>query len=125
METFFVNKVAFFTTVSDHIKFTTAQHIKSRKRENIVDSLDKVKNVYTAHGFDPKLILMDGEFVPIQEDILKMDITLNTCAANEHVPKIERQIRVIKERVRCTRHTLPFKVIPLLMLIEMIYSSVL
>jgi hypothetical protein len=32
---------------------------------------------------------------------------------------------VIKERVRVTRHTLPFKVIPLTMLIELIYSSIL
>ena len=37
---------------------------------------------------------------------------------------IERQIRVIKERVRAIRHTLPFKVIPLIMLIKMTYFSI-
>jgi hypothetical protein len=52
-------------------------------------------------------------------------IVLNTTAAKEHVPKIERQICVIKERVRAIRHTLPFKMIPLIMLINLIYSSIL
>ena len=52
-----------------------------------------------------------------------MGIQLNLTAANEHVPRIKRQIWVIKEHVRAIRHTLPFKVIPLLMLIEMIYHA--
>ncbi len=68
---------------------------------------------------------MDREFVPMKHELASAGIMLNTTAANEHVPKIERQIRVIKERVRATRHSLPFKLIPLLMLIELIYSSTL
>ncbi len=70
-------------------------------------------------------MLLDGEFIPLKYILSSAGIILNTTAANEHVPKIERQIRVIKERVRATRHTLPFKVIPLTMLIELIYSSTL
>jgi hypothetical protein len=70
-------------------------------------------------------MLMDGEFVPLRNELSSNGIVLNTTAANEHVPKIERQIRVIKERVRATRHTLPFKVIPLTMLISLVYSSIL
>jgi hypothetical protein len=68
-------------------------------------------------------ILMDGEFVPLKHDLFMAGIVLNTTAAIEHVPKIERQIRVIKEHVHATRHTLPFKMIPLIMLIDLIYSS--
>jgi hypothetical protein len=67
---------------------------------------------------------MDGEFVPLKHELASRGIVLNTTSANEHVPKIERQIRVIKERVRATRHTLPFKVLPLIMLIELVYSSI-
>ena len=37
---------------------------------------------------------------------------INLTAANEHEPFIERRIRVIKERVRALRHTLPFKRLP-------------
>jgi len=67
---------------------------------------------------------MDGEFAPLAEDLLSMGIALNMTAANEHVPKVERQIRVIKERVRCTRHTMPFTQVPVVILIQLVYHSV-
>ena len=36
------------------------------------------------------------------------------------MPGIERQHRVIKERARACRHTLPFEVLPRLLLVEMV-----
>jgi hypothetical protein len=69
-------------------------------------------------------MIMDGEFVPLKHDLATAGIVLNTTAANEHVPKTERQIRVIKEFACATRHTLPFKVIPLTMLIDLVYSTI-
>lgn len=49
-------------------------------------------------------IYMDQEFECLR-DLLKNDpvtcgATLNCSSANEHVPEIERRIRVIKERAR-------------------------
>ena len=120
---FFVNNVPFFTSISEHIKFTTAENISSRKITNIIQSLRNAKAVYTARGFNVHKVLMDGEFAPLKHLLAEMKVQLNLTAANEHVPRIERQIRVIKERVRAARHTLPFKIIPLLMLIELIYTS--
>jgi hypothetical protein len=66
-------------------------------------------------------MLMDGEFFPLQNKLASSGIVLNTTSANEHVPRIEHQIRVIKERVRATRHQLPYTVIPLTMMINLIY----
>jgi hypothetical protein len=122
---FFVNKAPFFATITDHIKFTTAEHIANRKILSLVQAPHHVQAVYTVRGFRIKSMLMDGEFVPLKHNLASAGIALNTTAANEHVPKIERQIREIKERVCATRHTLPFKVIPLTMLIELMYSSTL
>ena len=122
---FFVNSVPFFATVSDHIKFTTSEQLKNRKLPQILTASTHVQAVYEARGFKIATMLMDREFVPMKHDLASAGIQLNTTAANEHVPKIERQIRVIKERVRATRHTLPFKLIPLLMLIELVYCSTL
>ena len=123
---FFVNRVPFFATISDHIKFTTAEHIANRKLKQLVLASTHAQALYTARGFQVKSMLMDGEFVPLKHELSTAGIVLNTTAANGHVPKIERQIRVMKERVRATRHTLPFKMIPLtIMLIDLIYSSVL
>jgi hypothetical protein len=50
---------------------------------------------------------------------------LNTTAASERVPEIERQIRVIKERARAIVSTLPFKNLPSRMIIELIHFVVL
>ena len=36
-------------------------------------------------------------------------ITLNTTAANEHVPTTDKQIKMVKERVRSTWNLLPYK----------------
>ena len=121
---FFINEVPFFATVSDHIKFTTMKHIANRKLKQLVLASQHVQAIsYAASDFKIKVMIMDGEFVPLKHDLAIAGIVLNATAANEHVPKIERQIRVIKERVSATRHTLPFKVIPLVMLVDLVYSS--
>ena len=70
-------------------------------------------------------ILMDGEFEPLHNDLNQAGINLNVTAANKHVPQIKQQIRVIKERVQATCHSLlPFKMMPQLMLIKMVYNVV-
>jgi hypothetical protein len=49
---------------------------------------------------------------------------VNLASANEHVPEIERRIRVVKERCRSCRHGLPFKQIPKLLTIHIVMNSV-
>ncbi len=63
-------------------------------------------------------ILMDNEFEKLRP--LVPGININTTAAKEHVPEIERRIRVIKERGRALLNTPPFKKMPQLILIELI-----
>ena len=57
-------------------------------------------------------------FVPLCTDLLTLGINPNFATQNEHVPKIERQHRVIKERAHACRHDLPFKVLTRLMLVK-------
>ena len=61
----------------------------------------------------------------MRKALLKMGVLLNIASASEHVPEIERQHRVIKEQARACRHSLPFKMIPKIMITEMIYNCVL
>ena len=84
-----MNKVPFFTTLSDHLKFTTVSNLKSHKGPDIVQALSKVHGLYTAHGFTLKLIVMDGKFAPHELEINKLGMHLNMMAASEHIPKIE------------------------------------
>ncbi len=66
---------------------------------------------------------MDNEFEKLQN--LVPTLTINTTAAKEHVLEEERKIRLIKERGRGILNTLPFKKMPRLMLIELVYHVVL
>jgi hypothetical protein len=68
---------------------------------------------------------MDREFECMRDELITHRINLNTTAASEDVPNVERQIRVLKERARALRSTLPFKIIPGRMIIEMLVNVVL
>ena len=45
---FFINKVPFFPTVSDHLKFTTMEHIANRKLKQLVLASLHVQAIYAA-----------------------------------------------------------------------------
>ncbi len=66
---------------------------------------------------------MDNELEKLRN--LVPILAINTTAAREHVPEVERKIRLIKERGRGILNTLPFKKMPRLVLIELIYHVVL
>ena len=51
-------------------------------------------------------------------------INLNTTAADEHVPEIERQIRVVKERARSVWNTLTFVHFLNVMIVELIQKVI-
>ena len=53
---FFVNKVPYFATISDHIKFTTAEHIINCRIEQLVQASKHVQAVYSARGLRIKYI---------------------------------------------------------------------
>ena len=42
---------------------------------------------------------MDGQFQPLVGPLAQIGIDTNLCAANEHIPEIERAIRFLKERI--------------------------
>ncbi len=69
------------------------------------------------------MVLMDNEFEKLQN--LMPILVTNTTVVKEHVPEVERKIRLIKEWGRGILNTLPFKKMPRLMLIELVYHVVL
>ena len=60
----------------------------------------KIVKLYAKGGFQIKVVLMDKEFNKIKDDVGHLEV--NTTATREHVAKIERQIRLVKERTQCT-----------------------
>jgi hypothetical protein len=53
-----------------------------------------------------------------------IDARLNLAITNEHVPEIERRIRVVKERCRANRHSLPFQWLPKPLTIDIVLNAV-
>ena len=82
--------------------------------------------IYLQRGFRVTDVNVDGEFAPIKPFIQGMPggPKVNLASANEHVPEIERRIRVVKERCRAIRHSLPYNRIPRLLTIWIVFNSV-
>jgi hypothetical protein len=70
--------------------------------------------MYTARGFNVTRLEADREFNCIVNDVLPHD--MNIADADDHVHEVERSIRTVKERVRCTIQGLPFRRVPKIMI---------
>jgi len=69
-------------------------------------------------------ILGDNEFEAIEDDMTEMGIEVNITAKEEHVPEIERQHQVIKERARAVIQTLPYRRMPEKMRIALLQNVI-
>ena len=81
--------------------------------------LKKAFAEYQNRGFRIRVVHADNEFDTLEPELLELGVEYNGVAANEHVPEIERQIRVIKERIRCAWSQLPYKYKPKNMVIAL------
>lgn len=112
----FLDKLKVFVTYSRRVAFSTADILPSREIDDIYEACKKVLAMYTHRGIPIKFILGDREFEPMAQRLLiNDDVRFNGTSANEHVPEIERNNRVTKERCRATRSVLPYKTYPKLM----------
>jgi hypothetical protein len=126
VDLFYVNKIIFFLTLSRKIDFTAVNHLKTRTARDMFAAFKEVYKFYLQRGFRITEVHADNEFGPLRALITGMPRgpTLNVASADEHVPEIERRIRVVKERTRALRHSLPFNRIPRMMTIHAVLSVV-
>jgi hypothetical protein len=97
---FFVNKIHFFLTLSQHICFTAVNHLVDRTVPQMFKAFKEMYQYYLHCGFHIMMVHADGEFAPLKTLIEAMPSgpMVNLASANEHIPEIERRIRVVKER---------------------------
>ena len=79
--------------------------------------------MYKARGFKITHLVTDTEFAVLRNQIMALGIVLNVTSADEHVPEIERNIRYLKEKVRGTVNSLPFKILPQVIIKAIIIDS--
>jgi hypothetical protein len=106
--------------------FTAVNHLPDRTVPQIFKAFKEMYQYYLQRGLHIKAVHADGEFAPLKTLIEAMTggPMINLASANEHVPEIEPRIRVVKERCRATRHSLPFHTIPKLMTIHIVLNVV-
>ena len=86
----------------------------NRKIITIFKALKAMHNYYLQRGLKIVFIKGDGEFKPLE--VMMPELygapKLNLASASEHVPEIERKIRVIKEQVCAVMYGMPFNAVP-------------
>jgi hypothetical protein len=122
----FVNKNPFLLTPSRNITFTVVNHLMDRTVPQIFKAFKEIYQYYLQRGFHITVVHTDGEFAPLKPVIeyIPGGTVVNLASANEHVPKIERRIPVVKEHFRATRHSLPFERIPKIMTLHIVLNVV-
>jgi hypothetical protein len=115
----FVNKIPFFMSLSRNICFITAEVLNNRKQPTLTKALQQIHGIYSKQGFCITLILGDSKF-----ECNRGAIVTNLHSEDEHVPDIERCIRTVKERTRCTYNMTPFEHFPPRMIIEMVFLNI-
>jgi hypothetical protein len=111
-----IGGVPFLITTSRDIQFTTVEKIDSKMSESLKKGIIKVINLYRKRGFVIDVCLGDNEFECVRSILQEHTIQLNICAPGVHVLEVERKIRTIKEQVRVIITTLPFKIIPIIII---------
>ena len=120
----FINKLPFLITISKNLRFGTIDFLPNRQEPTILKSLRTTIQMYHSRGFQVLECLGDPEFEPLRDALTHVAVSLNTASAGEHVPDIERYIRTVKDHVRSTYNSLPFRKIPPRMIIELASHAV-
>ena len=92
----------------------------------LLSSIDKIIDAYVQRGFTITRLHMDNAFKCLENDLRSdgRNVTMNTVAANEHDPLIERTIRHVKERCRCAYTITEYKRMPRRLTTELVNAMV-
>ena len=118
VDVLYIDGVTFLLTLSKNIRLITIWYIKDRKEETLLEAVDETFTKYNKAGFEIKEFHADNEFQCFEDHLEAIDITPNFCAAQEHVPEIERLVQLVKERYRATYHSTPYSCWPKIMIIR-------
>ena len=121
----FVEGIPFLISVCQPLGLVMVDRIPDRKLKTLKKALTKHINHLHNHNFIVNTLLSDGEggIAALQDELLENNIRFNPSGPGQHVPVVERKIRLIKERVRACIHSLPFNLSKTL-LVYLIYYVV-
>ena len=122
MDFFFVQGVCFLHSISQGYQFRTVEATPNRSKATILKGFNNVLNTIQPRGITINELRGDQEFQCITDEI--RPIKANLASPGEHVPEVERSIRTIKDRTRCSTHDVPFKRFPKILVEACVYNAV-
>ena len=102
----FVNGIPFFITVSHHRMFIMNPMTKDQLINPVIETIKESKSRYAKCGFCIEEMQTNRKFKPACGNMVLSKIGLSTVSKGDHVTKIERLNRTIKERVYATYNEL-------------------
>jgi hypothetical protein len=93
----YVNKIPFLVTISKHVHFGTVDAMTDKKIPTVWKAIKAVIQLYKQRGFNVTWTLMDNGFEGLRGQLAELEVGMNETGRDEHVPKVERYIRTIKE----------------------------
>ena len=120
---FFVNKLPFLHTKSQHLSFITSNYTGNRTKSTIIRYIGKIVRMYRKRGFEINFIHGDNEFQLEDLETAISPSSLEIYAPEEHVPNIERSVRTVKEKCRALTHSVPYERYTKLMTVALIENA--
>ena len=101
----FVNKIPFVFAISRDIGCIHCRPMSPNVTKQIQNTMKQITLYYQARGFNVATAFDDGKFDHLKDWMRsELHISLDTCAADSHVPRAENAIRFVKERLhRCVK----------------------
>ena len=124
MDIFYVNRIPLLITKPNKVNYITVSHLKNRSKKIIIKAINIIKRTYLTRWFKITDYHSDKK---IDNDDIKLVLLLSQlqdCAKGEHVPRIERAVRTVKEWCRSTCHAVPYSKYTMLMVISLIQNMV-
>eukprot|EP01040_Poterioochromonas_malhamensis_P009801 gene9801-biopygen1902 len=92
----FIEQIPFLVTISRGLGLMTVQNVESKEHASIMAAVRHVQLLYKKHGFVVHMLLSDTESAVKGMELALGDIgiKLNLASKGEHVPEVERAIRV-------------------------------
>jgi hypothetical protein len=107
---FYVLGLPFSLSVSRNVHFLSCRPIPNCEKPAIRSSISSNVATYQERGFEVTNIHCDGEYNHIKP--LFPTIRFDICAPEDHIPKVKRAIRTMKDAIRSTIHGTPYHRLP-------------
>jgi hypothetical protein len=108
----FVENVPFLITISRRLQLILVCPLANRKEDDLKIAFEDMLAAYKLRTFTVVAVLSDGEkgIAALETFFATLGIVHNPTGRNEHVPEVERAIRLVKERVRILWNGFPYQI---------------